>query len=278
MEKFDVSLLPTIDLGGIIVYDAFVMRALCGELRAKQMMLPQELVGGEVYKLFGQLLSQNEFMERSAIDTIGKTIWPLFVKHPPAPLAKNSDYVAAVWRYLLVPTALVSVRVCLDYWTSRNLRDLNWYEINGQYFAYGSPHPTVHAEEYVRAKQVLFEALGPTEGAKYANALASRRSPQMWIKQLRKREQKTAHTMSNLGFQYNGLVHKPLTVANNDDRLTVWLLDNHLRHPSGPYLPGLKEPTFIDYGAASATTYALMLTLLYNDTTGRIANILPNLD
>ena len=191
---------------------------------------------------------------------------------------EDSAYAAAVWRYLIVPSALVSVGACLDYWTDRNMRDPNWVVVNGQPVGYGAPNPTPHAEEYVRAKQVLFEALGDTEGGKYANDLASRASPKMWLKQLRKREQLTRHKLSNLGYPYDGLLCWPFTVEDDDKRLVVSVLDNHLRHPGGPYLPHKREPTFHDYGAACATTYALLLTLLYNDTTGRLVNMLPPSD
>ena len=100
----------------------------------------------------------------------------------------------------------------------------------------------------------------------------------MWIDQLRKRENQTIPKMSKLGFPYDGLLCFPFTVTDDDKRLIVWLIDKHLRHPSGPYLPYKREPTFIGFGAACATTYALLLTLLYNDTTGRLANLLPTLD
>lgn len=274
MAAFNVSLLPTIDLGSLVVYDAFVMRGL----NENRVRLPQEDAAGIAYETVGKLLASGPPDEFAIIDTVGKSVWSLFVKHPPAPSVEDSGYVAAVWRYLLVPSALVSVAACLDYWTGRNMRNLNWCMINGQPVGYGTPTPTVHAEEYVRAKQVLFEALGLTEGAKYANALASRANPKKWIKQLRKREKQTRPKLSNLGFCYDGLLCWPLTVEDDDERLIVWLLDNHLRHPSGPYLPNKREPTFHDYGAACGTTYALLLTLLYNDATGRLANILPALD
>ena len=149
----------------------------------------------------------------------------------------------------------------------------NWAMVGGQPVRYGSPSPTPHAGEYLRAKQVLIEALG-TEGVKYANDLATR-NPQMWVDQLRKRGTETHSKMENLGFRYDGLMRWPLTVEDDDKRLIVWLLDNHFRHPSGPYLPHKREPTFHDFGAACATTYALLLTVLYNDTTGRLAGLLP---
>lgn len=274
MAAFDFSKLPTIDLGGLLMYDAFVIRGL----RAKLEWLPQEQAADMAYDAFGQLLSSGHPNEFTTTDTIGELVWPLFVKHPPAPTVKNSGYVASVWRYLIVPSALVSVGVCLDYWTGRNFRNLSWFAVGGQAVGYGTPLPTVHAEEYVRAKQVLFEALGNTEGAKFANALASRANPGMWVKQLRKREKQTRCKMSKLGFSYNGLLREPFTVGDDDEQLVVWLIDKHFRHPSGHYLPHKREPTFIDYGAACATTYALLLTLLYNDTTGRLANILPAFD
>lgn len=256
------------------MYDAFVIRAL----RENGVRLPQDRAAAIAHKAFGQLLSSGYTDEFAVADTIGKLVWPLFVKYPPAPRIKYSGYVAAVWRYLLVPSALVSVGLCLDYWTGRNMRDLNWGMIGGQPFGYGTPSPTPHAEEYVRAKQVVFEALGITEGAKYANALATSGNPTMWVKQLRKRESRTKSKMSSLGFGYDGLLCWPITVEDDDRRLVVWLLDNHIRHPSGPYLPHKREPNFHEYGAAIATTYALLLTLLYNDTTGRFANLLPALD
>ena len=273
---------PAIELGGgLVVYDAFFMRGL----RENRVRIPQDQAAGIVYEAVGRLLSSKYtdelpvYTDEFALtDAIGKSVWTLFVKHPPAPSVKDSAYVAAVWRYLIVPSAHVSVGACLDYWTGRNMRDFSYSSINGRPFGYGKPNPTSHAEEYVRAKQVLFEALGSTEGAKYANDLTFRANPKMWIKQLRKREQKTRTKLSNLGFAYDGLLCWPLTVEDDDDRLVVWLLDNHLRHPSGPYLPHRREPNFLDYGAACATTYALLLTLLYNDTTGRLANILPDSD
>ena len=274
MGAFDVSLLPTIDLGGLVVYDAFVMRGL----HEKRVNLPQHQSAGIAYEAVGKLLAIGHTDEFAIIDTIGKSVWPLFVKHPSAPQVKDSGYVAAVWRYLLVPSALVSVGACLDYWTGRNMRSLNWSMIGNQPLAYGTPSPEPHAEEYLRSKQVLFEVLGRTEAAKYANALASRSNPKMWVKQLRKREKLTRSKMANLCFHYDGLLRRPITVEDNDGRLIVWLLDKHFRHPSGPYLPYQREPTFHDYGAACATTYALLLTLLYNDTTGRFANILPALN
>ncbi|MCY3887792.1 MAG: hypothetical protein OXG19_08880 [Chloroflexi bacterium] len=266
---------PAIDLGGgLVVYDAFVIRAL----HESGVRLPQETAPVIAYEAVGRLLSSGWTDEFALTDTIGKSVWTLFVKHPPAPPVRDSAYVAAVWRYLLVPSALVSVAACLDYWTGRNMRNLTWSTVNGRAVAYGHPSPKLHADEYVRAKQVLFEALGNTEGAKYANALASRVNPRMWIKQLRKREGLTRATLSDLGFPYRGLLRWPFTVEDDDERLVVSVLDNHLRHPSGPYLPHKREPTFHDYGAACATTYALLLTLLYNDTTGRLVNLLPALD
>ena len=273
MAAFEASL-PTIDLGGLVVYDAFVIRGL----KENRVRLPQEETAGIAYEAVGKLLSSGPRDEFAIIDTIGKLVWPLFVKHPPVPSVEDSGYVAAVWRYLLVPSALVSVGACLDYWTDQNLRNSNWVMISNQPVGYGTPIPTAHAGEYVRAKQVLFEALGRTDGAKYANALASRANPRMWVDQLRKRENQTRLKMSNLGLRYDGLLCYPFTVEDDDKRLVVWLIDKHLRHPSGPYLPYRREPTFIDFGAACATTYALLLTLLYNDTTGRLANILPTPD
>ncbi len=274
MAVFDVSLLPTVDLGGLVVYDAFVMRGLV----ENDVWLPQHQTNTIAYDVFGQLLTSGSPDKFAVADAIGKKIWPLFVKEPPVPQIKDSGYVAAVWRYLLVPSALVSVSVCLDYWTDRNMRNLSWSTAHGRPFGYGTHDPTVHAEEYLASKQVLFKFLGDTEGAKYANALASSANPKMWVKQLRKRERLTQPKMSNLGFQYNGLLRWPFTVEDNDERLVVWVLDNHFRHPSGPYPLSGRGPTFLDYGAACATTYALLLTLLYNDTTGRLANILPALD
>ena len=274
MTTFDASRIPTIDLSGLVVYDAFVMRAL----HENGVRLPQDGAGHIAYETVGGLLASGRADEFAMVDAIGRSLWPLFVQHPPAPSVQDSGYVAAVWRYLLVPTALVSVGACLDYWTDRNLRNISWIKTSDRAAGYGTPHPTVHAEEHVRAKQVLFEALGDSEGAKYANDLASRAKPRMWIKQLRKRDRITAAKVAELGYRHNGLLSWPFTVADDDERLTVWLLDNHFRHPSGPYLPHKREPTFTDYGGACATTFAMLLTLLYNDVTGRLAGLLPALD
>ena len=126
----------------------------------------------------------------------------------------------------------------------------------------------------MRSKQVFFEALGTTEGAKYANDLASSK-PSKWVKQLRKQDAMTAQEVDELGLKYEVLLRPPLTVEGEGDRLTAWLIDRHFRHPSGPYRPRQLEPSFLDYGGACATTYALMLSLLYNDTTGRMAGLLP---
>ena len=140
---------------------------------------------------------------------------------------------------------------------------------------YGALYPQVHAEEYVRSKQVLFEALGTTEGAKYANDLASAK-PTKWVKQLRKQDALTAQTVGEMELKYRGLLRPPFTVEGEGDKLTAWLIDKHFRHPSGPYRPHQLEPGFLDYGGACASTYALMLSLLYNDTTGRMAALLPS--
>ena len=183
MKTFDVSSLPTIDLGGPIVYDAFVIRGV----RGNGVRLPHERAGLIAYDTVGQVLAAGDVDQDAMVDAVGKALWPLFVKHPPAPSVRDSAYVAAVWRYLIVPSALVSTGVCLDYWTGRNLRNISWVKTGDRVAGYGTPYPTVHAEEYVRAKQVLFEALGDSEGAKYANDLASRANPRMWVKQLRKR-------------------------------------------------------------------------------------------
>ena len=265
--------LPTVDLGGLVVYDAFVMRGLW----ENDVIIPQFETNNIAYHVFGQTINSNPSalaIESEIANAIAKEIWQLFIQEPSVPPVEDRDYVAGVWRYLLVPSALVSVSTCLDYWSDRNKRNLSWSTINGRPVGYGSHYPTVHAEEYVRSKQVLFEALGDEEGGKYAEALASKVNPKKWVKQLRKRERLTQPKMSNLGFSYDGLLREPFTVNDNDKRLVVWLLDNHFRHPKGPYLPYKREPTFIDFGAACATTYALLLTVLYNDTTGRFAKIL----
>ena len=274
MKTFDVSSLPTINLGGPVVYDAFVIRGL----RGNGVRLPQEREGLIAFDTVGQALAAGNTDEFAMVDAIGKALWPLFVKHPPAPSVRDSAYVAAVWRYLIVPSALVSSAVCLDYWTGRNLRNIGWIKTGGRVAGYGSHHPTVHAEEHVRAKQVLFEALGDTEGAKYANNFASRANPRMWVKQLRKRQGIAAAKVTELGFSYGGFLRWPFTVTDDDERLTVWVLDNHFRHPSGPYLPNRREPDHFDYGGACATTYSLLLSLLYDDATGRFAGLLPALD
>ena len=147
--------------------------------------------------------------------------------------------------------------------------------VGGRATNYGAMYPQIHAEEYVRSKQVLFEALGTTEGAKYANDLASAK-PARWVKQLRKQDAITAHTMRELELEYRILLRPPFTVEGEEgEMLTAWLIDKHLRHPSGPYRPNQLEPGFLDYGGACAATYALMLSLLYSDTTGRMAALLP---
>ena len=207
---------------------------------------------------------------------LGKAIWPFFVRNPSVP--EDVDKIAAVWRYLLVPSALVAVGACLDYWTGAWRRNSSWSDVGGQIFFHAKHHPTLHAEEYIRAKQVLYEALGEIEGAKFANDLASREpKPRMWIKQLNRIEGQTAAKMSDLGFIYNRKRGRliPSRVNANDSRLTVWLIDNHLRHPKGPFLPPHKpEPTFVEYGNACVTTYALLLTSLYNGASkSRFANL-----
>ena len=167
-----------------------------------------------------------------------------------------------------------AVAACLDYWSDRNLRGLHWTIVEGRATSYGAPHPQVHAEEYVRSKQVLFEALGTTEGAKYANDLASTK-PTKWVRQLRKQDANTFHVMNGRGLQYRSLLRPPFTVDGEGEQLTAWLIDKHFRHPSGPFRPHQLEPGVLDYGGACATTYALMLSLLYGDTTGRMAALLP---
>ena len=272
--EFDISQIPTIALGDLEVYDAFVVRSL----RENMVRTPQEMAGAIAYKSFGQMLSSGIPDRFSVIDCLGKRLWPLFVKHPSAPQTGDSGYVASVWRYLLVPSAFVSVGANLGYWADHNVRNMNWTMIGNQPQSYGPPHATPHAEEYYRSKQVLYEAMGSVDGAKYANALASRSNPRAWVKQLRKREKRTRIKMSDLGLDYEGLLCCPFTVSDEDERLIVWLLDKHFRHPDGPFLPGKREPNFIEYGAACATTYALLLSLFYGDTTGRFATLLPPLD
>ena len=266
--------IPTVDLGNLVVYDAFAIRALTGN----DIDLPQRYTNTVAYDAFGDHLSGDGFpFPEDVAGTIGKAVWPLFVKSPPAPADVRSGYVYAVWRYILVPSALVAVATCLDYWSDRNLRGLHWTKVGGRATNYGALIPQVHAEEYVRSKQVLFEALGTTEGAKYANDLASAK-PTKWIKQLRKQDAITAHTMGELDLEYRALLRPPFTVEREGEMLTSWLIDKHFRHPSGPYRPHQLEPGFLDYGGACATTYALMLSLLYKDTTGRMATLLPPYD
>ena len=199
------SSIPAVDLGGLVVYDAFAMRAL----RHNGIPLPQMHTNTVSHDAFGEHLSGDgpPFRENVA-DTIGRAVWPFYVKSPPAPTVERSDYVYAVWRYILVPSALVAVAACLDYWSDRNLRGLHWTRVGGRAMNYGALYPQVHAEEYVRAKQVLFEALGTTEGAKYANDLASKR-PTRWVKQLRKQDATTFHTMDGLGLKYTSLLVPP---------------------------------------------------------------------
>ena len=265
------SSIPTVDLGGLVVYDAFAMRAL----RANGVSLPQMYTSMIAHEAFGNHLSGDGLPFREDVaDTIGRAVWHLFVKSPSAPAIERSDYVYAVWRYILVPSALVAVAACLDYWSDRNLRGLHWIRVGGRATSYGALYPQVHAEEYVRSKQVLFEALGTTEGAKYANDLASTR-PTKWVKQLRKQDARTFQAMHGLGLQYRSLLRPPFTVEEEGEELTAWLIDKHFRHPSGPFRPQQLEPGFLDYGGACATTYALMLSLLYCDATGRVTALLP---
>lgn len=269
--KYDIEDIPTVELGGLVVYDAFAIRALTDN----DIDLPQIHTNTVAYDAFGDHLSRKGIpFPETVADTIGRAVWPLFVKSPPAPAMMRSGYVYAAWRYILVPSALVAVAACLDYWSDRNLRGLHYTTVGGQVTNYGAAYPQVHAEEYVRSKQVLFEALGTTEGAKYANDLASAR-PTRWVKQLRKQDAMTAHELGEVGLKYRSLLRPPFTVEGEGEMLTAWLIDKHLRHPSGPYRPNQLEPRFLDYGGACATTYSLMLSLLYNDTTGRMAALLP---
>ena len=267
----DSAAIPTVDLGGLVVYDTFAMRALAGN----GVVLPQRQTNTVAHHAFGNHLSVEGLpFSEDVAETIGRAVWSLYVKSPPAPAVERSGYVYAVWRYILVPSALVAVAACLDYWSDRNLRGLHWTRVGGRVTNYGAAFPQVHAEEYVRSKQVLFEALGTNEGAKYANDLASAK-PARWVKQLRKQDSMTAHTIDEMGLEHRGLLRPPLTVEGEGEMLTAWLIDKHYRHPSGPYRSHQLEPGFLDYGGACATTYALMLSLLYGDTTGRMAALLP---
>ena len=273
-DSMDNSLIPTVKLGDLVVYDAFAVRSI----RYNGIDLQQRFAGKVVYDCFGEYLSGGGApFPPNVAQALGEAIWPLFVKSPPPPPAENPEFVNAVWRYILVPSALVGVAVCLDYWSDRNLRQLHWSVDNGRATNYGTWNPQVHADEYLRSKQVLFEVLGETEGAKYANDLASAK-PAKWFKQLRKRDATTARTISELGMSYETLLRHPFTIEGKNETLTAWLIDKHFRHPSGPFLPRQLEPDVINYGGACACTYALMLSLLYNDTTGRIDTLIPSCD
>ena len=260
------SHIPTVKLGDLVVYDAFAMRSI----RHNGIKLAQRYAGTIAYNSFGDHLSGEGLpFQHSVIQSVGRAVWPLFVKSPAAPTIEYSGFVNSVWRYILVPSALVGAAVCLDYWSDRNLRGLHWNDVGGRATNFGAGNPQVHAEEYLRSKQVLFESLGQTEGTKYANDLASTK-PTKWIKQLRKRDAMTARTVNEMGMNYESLLRPPLTIKGEKRTLTNWLIDKHVRHPSGQYLPRQLEPDVSDYGGACACTYALMLSLLYNDTAGRI--------
>ena len=271
MEEIELSRLPTVDLGPLVVYDAFVMRNL------PTYMLPQKMVGGIAHDTFSQMLSRDGVTwNHEVADQIGRALWPFFVKEPPAPEIDDEGYVPAVWRYIIVPSALVSVAVCLDYWTGQKMRNLSYLKLDGRVFAGGSLHAIAHAEEYLRSKQTLFEVLGATEAGKYAGALATRDPrPGKWVKKLCKIDKRTEPLVSGLGHSYRKLLRPPLTVADNDDRLIVWLIDKHFRHPDGPFLAPRLEPGVLEYGGACATTYALILSFIYDDTTNRLSKILP---
>ena len=271
MEEIELSRLPTVDLGPLVVYDAFVMRSL------PSYVLPQKMVGGIAHDTFHNIFSRDGLAWNYQVaDEIGRALWPFFIKEPPAPEVDDEGYVPAVWRYIIVPSALVSVAVCLDYWTGQKMRNISFLKVNGKVFTGASLHAIAHAEEYLRSKQTLFEVLGTTEAGKYANALATKDPrPRQWIKKLSRTDKRTEPLVRNLGHPYQKLLSSPLTVADDDDRLIVWLIDKHFRHPDGPFLAPFLEPSVLQYGGACATTYALILSFLYNDTTNRLSEILP---
>lgn len=267
--------LPTVDLGCLVVYDAFAIRALRRHVERKQ--LPQVTADSLAHDTFRAIISSSPPFYNDVADKLGRALWPLFVKEPPAPEIDDDNYVPAVWRYIIVPSALISAAVCLDYWTGQAMRNLSIIKVGGQVVGCGTPYPVCHAEEYVRSKQVLFEVLGDTEARRYADALASKRSPKMWLAELRRVEARTQSILSDLGYSYEGLgfLRWPYTAADDDHRLMAWLIDTHFRHPTGSFFrPPLREPTAHDYGGACATTYALMLSWLYKNTK-RLAEILP---
>ncbi len=273
--------IPVIDLGqGLVVYDAFVIRAIHqGPLTQFSKGLRHMMTDGLAYEAVGELLRDNPPTRSRLVDAISRAVWGIFVKEPATPpwkIQRNNDQEnielsRRIWRYVLVPSALVGAGACLDYWSDRFLLDgAGRVKIGGTVTGYGSSNPKALGSEYDLSRVMLASWWGNNE---WLSELSQTKSPKRWIRQFQKRDYETHNKLSGMGCSLATPLNK--SFVSPDGELHAWTLDFWRRHPEKgaevvPHQNDQGAVSFVDYGYATCEVYSLMLHLMYSDSTGRL--------